>query len=59
MSFRTKATFSPFFRQLERRDTVLWMQVFPLCQVTEAAAATSLYFRVSTSLWAEKCEGQS
>ena len=38
---------------------MLWMQVFPLCQVTEAAAATSLYFRVSTSLWAEKCEGQS
>ena len=54
MSFRTKATFSPLFRQLERRATVFWTQLFPLCQVTEAAAATSLYFRGSTSLWAEK-----
>ena len=59
MPFRTMATFSPFFRQPESRDTVLWMHIFALCQVTEAVAATLLYFSGSTFLWAEKCEGCS
>ena len=59
MSLKTTATFSPFFRQPESRDTVLWMQACAVCQVTEAAAATLLYFSGSTFLWAEKCEESS
>ena len=59
MPFRTTATFSPFFRQPESRDTVLWMQACAVCQVTEAAAATSLLLSGSSFLWAEKWEGRS
>ena len=59
MPLRTMATFSPFFRQPEIRDTVLWMHICALCQVTEAVAATLLYFSGSTFLWAEKCEESS
>ena len=59
MSLKTMATFSPFFRQPESRDTVLWMQACAVCQVTEAAAATSLLLSGSSFLWAEKWEGRS
>ena len=54
MSFRTKAMFSPFLRQWETRDVVPNMQAFPVCQVTDAAAATSVYLRGCTSLWPGK-----
>ena len=54
MSFRTKAMFSPFVRQWETRDVVPYMQASPVCQDTDAAAATSAHLRGSTSLWPGK-----
>lgn len=54
MSFRTKATLSPFLRQWEMRDVVLHMQASTLCRDTDAVEATSVYLRGSTSLWPVK-----
>ena len=53
----TTETFSSFCRQPESSDTMLWMHVCALCQLTEAAAATRLHFRGSSFLWAEKIPG--
>ena len=54
MSFRTKAMFSPFIRQWEMRDVVVYMQASPVCQDTDAAVATSVHLRDFTSLWPGK-----